>query len=231
MRIDAMTLARLVRIAPGEDERKAAAVLGPDHALARLLARRRALTCQILVTSITLALGLAGAALQGNEALTVLVAAGVVEVALLVAVPYFRGRTRDVTQQLIAAGEDESVAVGAVRDERRRLASRKERERFARSLERLLHDAERWYRILPAYRPPDGAQFLRYAAAEAREVVALLRTEGAHVRGVALTARFLMDGYSSPLYAGDVGRLREELNRIRYLLTPDNTPFTVRAAA
>ena len=216
---------------PGEDEREAAAALGPDHALARLLARRRALTCQIAVTSITLVLGLAGVALQGSEALTVLVAAGVVEVALLIAVPYFRGRTRDVTQELIATGKDEAFAVPAVRNEGRRLASRKERERFARSLERLVHDAERWYRILPTYRPPDGAQLLLYAAAEARDVVALLRAESAHVRGVALTARFLMDGYSSPLYAGDVGRLREELNRIRYLLTPDNTPHTVRAAA
>jgi hypothetical protein len=120
--------------------------------------------------------------------------------------------------------------VESVRNERRRLASRRERERFARSLESLLHDAERWYRILPAYRPPDGAQMLRYAAAEAREVVALLRSDAAHVRGVALTARLLMDGYRSPLYAGNAGRLREELNRIRYLLTPDAS-HTLLAAA
>jgi hypothetical protein len=63
----------------------------------------------------------------------------------------------------------------------------------------------------------------RFAAGEAREVVTLLREEAARVGGVALTAGFLMDGYRSPLYAGDVGRLREELNRIRYLLTPDTS--------
>jgi hypothetical protein len=157
--------------------------------------------------------------------------AGLLEVALLAAVLYFRSHTRDVTHELIASGDGAALSVGGVRDERRRLASRRERERFARSLERLLHDAERWHRILPAYRPPDGAQLLRHAASEARDVIALLRAEAAHVRGVALTARFLMDGSSSPLYAGDVGRLREELNRIRYLLTPDETAGALRAAA
>ncbi len=123
------------------------------------------------------------------------------------------------------------MSVGVVRDERRRLASCKVREHLAHSLERLLHDAERWHRILPAYRPPEGSQFLRFAAAEVRDVVGLLRAEHADVRGVALTARFLMDGYSSPLYAGNAGRLLEELRRIRYLLTPADSSFATRAAA
>lgn len=224
MRIGATTrrfrdrLARLLRVAPGADEQAAAAALGNDHALARLLARRRALTCQILVTSIPLACASVGVMLHAGKASLVLAASGVVEVGLLVTVPYLRGRTRDVTQELIASGEDAALALRPVQEEGRRLASRRERERFAQSLERLLHDAERWHRILPAYRPPDGTRFLRFAASEVREIVALLRSESAHLRGVALTARFLMDGYASPLYAGDPGRLQEELNRIRYLL-------------
>jgi hypothetical protein len=63
---------------------------------------------------------------------------------------YLRGRTREVSQELIAAGEDAALSVEAVRHQRRRLSSRTERERFARSLDSLLRDAERWYRILPA---------------------------------------------------------------------------------
>jgi len=38
------------------------------------------------------------------------------------------------------------------------------------------------------------------------------------VRGVAMTARLLMDGLRSPLYSGDRRRLREELARIRFAL-------------
>jgi hypothetical protein len=63
---------------------------------------------------------------------------------------YLRGRTREVSQELIAAGEDAALSVEAVRHQTRRLSSRTERERFARSLDSLLRDAERWYRILPA---------------------------------------------------------------------------------
>jgi hypothetical protein len=55
-----------------------------------------------------------------------------------------------VSQELIAAGEDAALSVEAVRHQTRRLSSRTERERFARSLDSLLRDAERWYRILPA---------------------------------------------------------------------------------
>jgi hypothetical protein len=192
-------LARLLRVAPGDDERTAAAALGPEHPLARLLARRRALTRQILVTTIPLLLASVAVVLRRTDALIVLVSAGSVEIVLLAAVPFFRARTREVSQELIAAGDDTAFALETVRDERRRLASGRERERFAQSLERLLRDAERWYRILPAYRPPDGTELVRFTAEEVREVVALLRNEAAHVRGVALTARFLMDGYSSRL--------------------------------
>jgi hypothetical protein len=50
------------------------------------------------------------------------------------------------------------------------------------------------------------------------------------VQGVALTARFLSDGYGSPLYGNEVEPLREELNRIRYLLETSETPVDAPAA-
>jgi hypothetical protein len=49
------------------------------------------------------------------------------------------------------------------------------------------------------------------------------------VQGVALAARFLSDGYGSPLYGNDVEPLREELNRIRYLLEASETPVDAPA--
>jgi hypothetical protein len=211
-------LARVLSLVSGEDERAATAVLGSEHVLSRMLARRRTLSRQILVTSLSLLLAAAGVTLGVGDAPIVLGAAAAVELALLLAALFVRLRTRDVVQELIAAGNDAAFALPVVQAEGRRLVSRREREHFARSLERLLRDAQRWHRIFPAYRPPDGTQFLRFVPDEVCEVVRLLRAESAHVRGVALTARLLMDGGASPLYAGNVGRLREELNRIRYLL-------------
>jgi hypothetical protein len=52
---------------------------------------------------------------------------------------------------------------------------------------------------------------------------------------VALTERLLSDGSGSPLYANELEPLREELNRIRYLLEatdePASEPATERRAA
>jgi hypothetical protein len=224
----------VARLFSAREERAAAASLGPDHELVRVLSRRLALRRQLVVTSTVAVLAATGAALGASGSLVVLGAAGAVEVVVVLALLYSRGRTRDMSQEVLASGDDAALPIGSVRAERRRLASRRERERIARSLERLLQDAERWHRILPAYRPPDGTQLLRFAADEVREIVALLRAETAHLRGVALTSRLLMDGHRSPLYAGDVGRLREELNRIRYLLHGADDGygrFDARAAA
>jgi hypothetical protein len=232
MRIETKPLiARMLGVAPGEDESAATAALGPDHELARLLTRRRTLVRQLAITSLTLSAAALATVLHAGDAGIVLVAAAAVELVLAAAFLYCRSRTRDVSQELIAAGEDAAFSVRAVRREGRRLVSRRERERFAGSLEHMLHDSEYWHRIRPASRPLDGTQFLRFAASEAREVVALLRAEAVHVRGVALMARFLMDGVSSPLYAGDAARIREELRRIRYLLTPADSSLATRAAA
>jgi hypothetical protein len=211
-------LLRALHVVPQADEAAAASVLGEDHELVNVLARRRALTVQILVTSIPLAMAAIGLARDVHSAPVVLGAAAIVELGLLVAVPYFRGRTRDLAEELIVAGDDAARRLRVVDDEYRRLASRKERERLARSLERLLQDAGRRYRILAGHRPPLGVHCLRHTMAEAREVVALLRTQVVDVRGVALTSRLLTDGQASPLFGENPERLREELHRIRYLL-------------
>lgn len=211
----------LLGLAPGEDERAAATVLGADHALARLLARRRALSVQIAITAVPVVLAAIGTMRAADSAPIILGAAVLVEVALFAAIPYVRARTHDVAHELLAEGDDDTLAIPVVRDECRRLRSGRERERLARSLEKLLHASESWTRPLPAHRSPLGIRTLRFATREAREVIALLRADNAAVRGIALTSLMLRDG-SSPLYGYEPRRLREELNRIRYLLAgPD----------
>lgn len=199
------------------DEDRAVAVLGREHALVRALAYRRTFALQLLATSIPLALGAVGIGRHVAAAPAVLEAASVVAATLVVAFLISRGLVREQAQELIAGGE-RGDALPVVANERRRLLSGKERESLAHSLESALDAAEHWHEILPASRPPHGVRCLRFTAQEIREIVSLLRSEAPDVRGVALTARFLAGGYGASLYRGDVVALREELNRIRYLL-------------
>jgi hypothetical protein len=210
------SLARLAHVAPQADEAEAASLLGPDHDLVRVLARRRALFVQILITFLPLAFAVVGLVRGTASAPVVLGAAALVQLTLLLAVPYLRARTREIAEELIGGGHDASLRVRIVARHHRRLTSPEERERIARSLEHLLRDARRWYSLAPVQRPL-GVVPLRSSEPEARDVVALLRTDGAQARGVALTARLLEDG-ASPLYGDEPDELREELCRIRYLL-------------
>ena len=99
------------------------------------------------------------------------------------------------------------------------------------SIEALYRDAVRWYQILPRYRPPNGVQQLRNLSVEVTSIAKALRGDRVGVQGVALTVRLLTDGCQSPLYANELGPLREELNRIRYLLETADGRDTERSRA
>jgi hypothetical protein len=210
-------LARALRLAPRGDESAAASVLGPEHELVGVLARRRTLTVQILVTAIPLGLAAIGVVLDVASAPLLLASAAIVQLGLVLAVPYVRHRVRDISEELIAAGNGRARGLRVVQEEHRRLASRAERERLARALERLIEDALRRPRFGRAVPPAPGVACVRFAVTEVRDVVALLRDGAADVRGVALTSRLLTDG-ASPLFGRDAELLREELRRIRFLL-------------
>jgi hypothetical protein len=178
---------------------------------------------QLGVTLVPIAFGIAGILLHSTSAPVVLGAAALVALGFVVSVTFSGFEIRDRVQEVIAAGY-ERLPLRVVRDERLRLLSRRERERFARSLERLLKDAQNWNRILPATRPPHGVRELRFAEREVHEVASLLRSDPVHVPGVARTARFLSDGATSPLFGGDDEALRAELCRIRDLLEREHPP-------
>jgi hypothetical protein len=216
------------------DESAAAAIFGGDHALVRALAYRRCFACQALVTSIPVAFGVAGTARHHHHAPAVLAAAAAAELVLVASILITRGVIRERVQTLIVAGA-ERVPLRLIADERQRLLSQSERERLALSLESALHAAQHWNEILPSARPPHGVRCLRFTDRQIHEIVSLLRSGTNEARGVALTARFLADGCHSALYSGDVALLREELNRIRYLLAttgqPDEAADLTRIAA
>jgi hypothetical protein len=199
------------------DKHAAESVLGRDHRLTRAVSSQHTLALQSTVAGLAVLAGGAGLLLHLGIATLVVVVGTLVAVAFVLAWAVTRSVTRERAQDLIAAGDD-SVVVSVLARERRRLASRRERERLARSLEGLYRDALRWYEILPQFRPPNGVAQLRHTGPELEGLARALRRDRVRVQGVALTARFLSNGYESPLYGDELEPLREELNRIRYLL-------------
>ena len=132
---------------------------------------------------------------------------------------------RERAEDLIAAGNDSvALPVSLATDG----ASHLERSarRLAHSLEVLHRDALRWYEIRPAV--PTATRRRSSSDTWAREVEALddrPAPRPRRVQGVALTVAISSrDGHASPLYGNELGPLREELNRIRYLLEHDARP-------
>jgi hypothetical protein len=205
------------------DARAAESVLGQRHALTRAVANQHAVAQQSAVATLALVAGAAGITLHLGLAPYVVGAAALVMLGLVLAWAVAHRIARERAQDLIADGAD-SVVLTVVARERRRLASLEVREAFAHSLETLYRDALRWHAILPQFRPLHGVQQLASLGAEVEGLRTALRRDRIRVQGVALTARLLSDGYRSPLYANEVGPLRDELNRIRYLLESTDTP-------
>lgn len=205
------------------EQRSAATLLGEHHPLAEALARHRTVTQQTIV-AVAVA-PLAVVATLAHLAMGRLALGATLLVALGFAGAWMSTRRSlvDRVQELIVGGAT-SLKLPVVVRERRRLASREERERLARSLEHALEEVWNWHRAPVRLQAMPGVVCLRDATPEARAVIRTLRSERVSVRGVAMTARLLMDGQRSALYSGDRRRLREELGRIRFVLESSEEP-------
>jgi len=199
------------------DTHAAESVLGRRHALTRAVANQHTLAMQSAVAVLAVvAAALCELVHLQHATLLVVVALGICA-AFVVAWTLTRETVARGARDLIAGGYD-NLVLSVVARERRRLASRKERERLARALEEFHRDALRRHPLLPHSQLLPGVAQLRHTSREVEALATALRRERARVQGVALVARLLADGHESPLYAGERGPLREELNRIRYLL-------------
>lgn len=172
----------------GDEENAVRSAYGPEHPLARAITRQRTVALQLVATLIAVGFGVGGVVEGTRDSRAVLGIAGAVGILLVLYAVSMRTSVRVGADLLIAEGrEDDAVAVLA--HERRRLASRALRERLASSLEHFLLDAERLLEIHPSFRPPYELRYLRFVAADVREVATLLRSDSAQIRGVAATAR------------------------------------------
>ena len=211
------------------DKRAAESVLGRGHRLTRALSNLHTLALQAIVATLAAVAYAVAFVAQLRHSGLVFGVASAVALAFVLAWSVANRIARERAEDLIAAGND-SVALPVIARARRRLVSRREREALAHSLEVLHRDALRWYEILPQFRPPHGAQQLRHLSSEVEALTTALRRDHVRVQGVALAARFLSDGYASPLYGNELGPLREELNRIRYLLESSDESVSDPAA-
>ncbi|MGB0098289.1 MAG: hypothetical protein WBP81_37840 [Solirubrobacteraceae bacterium] len=150
-----------------------------------------------------------------------LTAAVLVEVTLLGIIALTRQIQREHVLRLIASG-GQRLRLEEVSRELDRLISPRYEAQLARRLERALEDAERWYQIPIASRPPRGIRLLAGFADETRGIADHVRAGHAAVPGLALLELMLSDGDESMLYAGDREALREQLSRISHLMNRDS---------
>jgi hypothetical protein len=207
---------RLARWISTEDEFSVAVKLGEDHPLRRALTLRRTLARQLLATVSEIPFAAIGVIVGVHRSSLLLGVTSTVALVLLLLAAFARDAVRDHSLRLLATGRD-GIFLAVVADERRRLNSRKDRERLARSLEALLREAELPPRLY-GYRSLPGTKNMVYVRAEAMDVIRLLRENDVRVQAVARISLLLTDGHLSALYAGNVELLRRELNSIRFML-------------
>ena len=195
----------------------AVSLLGPAHPLIRATeavadgARQWRICAAVLAGAII-------ARLEDHPWATALaLSAGIVLLTLSILVLALAQRLRDRATELIAEGR-ETLPIAIVQRQRQRLLTPKRRKILARTLDTMVRQATTPPKIrTTGTRPLFDPRVVASVAADLSAVIARLHTEHAHARGVALTEQLIVDG-GSPLYGHNEKRLREELQRVRYLL-------------
>jgi hypothetical protein len=199
--------------APGPRE-----LLGSDHAYTRAHDALAVLRRQASAVGLALLAGLAALIGGVGQALPLVIASGIVALVLAALAGEQWDRRRFAARQLVLDGR-ESLPLAPIQRERRRLLEARTRHYVARSFERVLqHVTRRPAPVPPSVRPLFDVGTVSSVIEDLREIVRLLHTGVAQARGVALAERLLIEGVS-PLYGYDAIALRDELRRVRYLLT------------
>jgi hypothetical protein len=193
-------------------------LLGSEHPYTRANEQLAAFRRQLSAVGLLL-LGSVGALILGlGQALPLLIGSAIVALVLAALAGEQWDRRRFAARQLVLDGR-ESLPLGPVQRERRRLLEARTRHYVARSFERVLQHVTRRPAPIPAsVRPLFDVGTVASVTEDLREIVKLLHSGVAHARGVALAERLLTEGVS-PLYGYDAIALRDELRRVRYLLT------------
>jgi hypothetical protein len=190
-------------------------VLGADHPLVRVGAALESVVSQSLAVGAILTGSIIALREGATWAGALVVSAAVVLLAFMFAAAALRQRKRDCALDLIIAGRDE-LPLAAVQRERRRLLAPRTRTVLTKHIDAILEEASGPH-VLSARVPVDAA-VVRAVAPDLRAVIQQLRADHPAARGIALTKRLVTNG-DSPLYGHDPRLLREEITRVRHLLS------------
>jgi nucleotide-binding universal stress UspA family protein len=190
----------------------AAALLGPDHPLARGETLRGDLWRQSVVTAAAVFAGAVGTATGRGWGLLLLVAAATVQLGLAIGLTLHAQLQRERARELIIAGRTD-LAPPVLHREQRRLNRSRRRRSLARALDDVVRTAERRPTVVPRSRPIVDPGQARAAAAQLRTIAARLRANAVNAPAVARVERLLTSG-ASPLYGRERDELLRELKRI-----------------
>jgi hypothetical protein len=197
----------------GNDRVMAGASLGAGHPLVGVLGRVEVVFEQMVLVTGVQAAGVL--MFSGRIRLSLLIAAAVVQLALLSVLAALRLRARELCLELIVAGRA-SLPLACIGRARRRLLDPHTREGLAKSVDEVVELAARPRPGAP--RPLCDVRVIRAVAPELSQIASLLRGGQSSIRGVALVD-WLLTSAATPLYGPSAEPLRRELGRARYLLT------------
>jgi hypothetical protein len=193
-------------------------LLGSEHPFTRANDALAVLRRQAGAVGLLLLGSIAGLGVDVGHAVSLIIAASVVLLVLAAVAGEQWDRRRFAARQLVLDGR-ENLPFAPIQQERRRLLEARTRHYVARSLERVLQHVTRRPEPVPsAVRPLFDVGTVAAVTEDLREIVDLLHSGAPQARGVALAERLLTEGIS-PLYGYDAIALRDELRRVRYLLT------------
>jgi hypothetical protein len=195
----------------------ASVFLGEDHSLTRVLRRLAIVQKQSLAVAVLMSGAVVGLALDESWALSTVVTAATVQAVLAFAGLLLAQHKRELVLDLIIDGHAD-LPVAAVSRHVRRLLEPGTRADLAARIDRVIKAALMPPR--PGFLTPTLAMNAATVAPlvpELRAIARLLRTQPADTRGIALAEQLLTDGRSA-LYGPEVAALRQELERLRFLL-------------
>ena len=193
-------------------------LLGSEHPFTRANDALCVFRRQAGAVGVVLLGSVGGLILGVGQAISLVIGASLVLLVLVALAGEQWDRRRFAARQLVLEGR-ENLPLAPVQRERGRLLEARTRDYVARSFERVLqHVTRRPAPIPPSVRPLFDVGTVASVTEDLREIVRLLHSGVAHARGVALAERLLTEGVS-PLYGYDAIALRDELRRVRYLLT------------
>lgn len=199
----------------GNDRVMAEASLGAGHPLVVVLGRVEGVFEQMVLVTGVQAAGVL--MFSGRLRLSLLIAAAVVQLALLSVLAALRLRRGELCLELIVAGRA-TLPLACIGRVRGRLLDPNTREQLAKSLDEVVELAALRRPRPGAPRPLCDVRVIRAVAPELSQIASLLRGAQPSVRGVALV-EWLLSSAGTPLYGASAEALRQELGRARYLLT------------